>query len=285
MDADISVIHPNGFQSVECERDEGLKPVLGTERVEHFQEQLTLGTRVHDAVPLVKDSLLLFIEEDDDDDEHHCSHHGDVLVSDSGADYQLDTGLECGYLCYQLMENFHTVGSATCNGYRITTVRRSLRDLQGIEGPEPDVQMETIQNSGAILNFSHPFNGLLPGPEIIPNMSSPECQYDNMSINEKLFIKIKSIIILPGHPEVRQVGNDEISQGIRNLEENYPGQGWDNISAGKSASSKGARQALLAFMRKTLKHCCKYEATGFSCFNGPPFKDILRSVATRLTEA
>lgn len=38
-----------------------------------------------------------------------------------------------------------------------------------------------------------------------------------------------------------------------------------------------AKQAALAFVKRTLEHCHKYEDTGESCFSEPLFRDIFLS--------
>ncbi|GMH16532.1 hypothetical protein Nepgr_018373 [Nepenthes gracilis] len=313
-DADNSGIFPNGFQLIEHERNAGFSSVLGTQTVEHLQEQLTLDTRSYNAIPLCQRLIAALITEEHDED-HRNGINEDILVDDCRAVFQLDAELESGN--YALMGNMDTVGSATLD----PAIKRSLDELEGREEPEPGSQMAVIQNG-------HPMNGLHPGSEMLPNVISPECQYNNMPLDQRLLMEIQSIGIFPEQPEVSVTENHEISREIRNLERTYHEQvsrkrgfvdkllksasktrelqekdyeqcaldelvimaygkymGWDNPSGGKSTSSKVTRQASLAFVRRTLEHCHKYEATGFSCFSEPSFKDILRSGPTQLIEA
>ncbi|KAL4279494.1 hypothetical protein GQ457_03G046840 [Hibiscus cannabinus] len=50
-----------------------------------------------------------------------------------------------------------------------------------------------------------------------------------------------------------------------------------NASGGKSSNNKMRKQAALAFAKRTLDQCHKFEDTGKSCFNEPMFRDMLLS--------
>ncbi|KAK3004293.1 hypothetical protein RJ639_019676, partial [Escallonia herrerae] len=58
-----------------------------------------------------------------------------------------------------------------------------------------------------------------------------------------------------------------------------------NASGGKSASSKMAKQAALAFVKRTLARCQEYEETGKSCFSEPLFKEMFLTRSSNLTDA
>ncbi|KAG6769946.1 hypothetical protein POTOM_025613 [Populus tomentosa] len=58
-----------------------------------------------------------------------------------------------------------------------------------------------------------------------------------------------------------------------------------NATGGKSSSSKMAKQAALAFVKRTLERCHKFEVTGNSCFSEPSFRDIFVSGTARLNGA
>lgn len=50
-----------------------------------------------------------------------------------------------------------------------------------------------------------------------------------------------------------------------------------NTSSGKSSSNKLAKQAALAFVKRTLNRCHKFEHTGKSFFSEPSFREIYSS--------
>ncbi|XP_057506435.1 uncharacterized protein LOC130789630 isoform X1 [Actinidia eriantha] len=58
-----------------------------------------------------------------------------------------------------------------------------------------------------------------------------------------------------------------------------------NASGGKSASSKMAKLAALAFVKRTLERCQNFEDTGKSCFSEPLFRDMFVSGSSRLNDA
>lgn len=49
----------------------------------------------------------------------------------------------------------------------------------------------------------------------------------------------------------------------------------------KSASGKIAKQASLAFVKRTLERCQEFREIGKSCFNEPLFRDIFLSGCSR----
>ncbi|XP_031380403.1 uncharacterized protein LOC116195384 [Punica granatum] len=54
-------------------------------------------------------------------------------------------------------------------------------------------------------------------------------------------------------------------------------------AGGKSSSNKMARQASLAFVKRTLDRCRQFEETGKSCFSEPSFREIFHSGSSRLS--
>ncbi|KAA8534812.1 hypothetical protein F0562_029746 [Nyssa sinensis] len=58
-----------------------------------------------------------------------------------------------------------------------------------------------------------------------------------------------------------------------------------HATGGKSASSKMAKQAALAFVKRTLERCQKFEDTGKSCFSEPLFRDMLLPGSSHLNDA
>ena len=52
----------------------------------------------------------------------------------------------------------------------------------------------------------------------------------------------------------------------------------------KSASGKMAKQAALAFVKRTMERYREFEETGKSCFDDPLYKDIFLSGVSRLVD-
>lgn len=58
-----------------------------------------------------------------------------------------------------------------------------------------------------------------------------------------------------------------------------------NAPGGKSASSKIAKQAALAFVKRTLERCQQFELTGKSCFSEPLFREMFLSRLSQFSDA
>ncbi|KAH8482441.1 hypothetical protein H0E87_029764 [Populus deltoides] len=58
-----------------------------------------------------------------------------------------------------------------------------------------------------------------------------------------------------------------------------------NAGGGKGSSNKMAKQAALAFVKRTLEQCHKFEVTGNSCFSEPLFRDMFLSATAHLSGA
>jgi len=57
-----------------------------------------------------------------------------------------------------------------------------------------------------------------------------------------------------------------------------------NVHGMKSASGKMAKQAALAFVKRTFHQCQQFEETRKSCFSEPSYKDIFLSGISRLSD-
>lgn len=58
--------------------------------------------------------------------------------------------------------------------------------------------------------------------------------------------------------------------------------GGPNAHGMKSASGKMAKQAALAFVKRTLERCREFDVTGKSCFGEPLYKEIFLSGVAHL---
>ena len=58
-----------------------------------------------------------------------------------------------------------------------------------------------------------------------------------------------------------------------------------NAPGGKSASGKMAKQAALAFVKRTLDRCQQFEITGNSCFSEPLFSEMFLSRLSQFSDA
>ncbi|KAA8523279.1 hypothetical protein F0562_009702 [Nyssa sinensis] len=322
LDVDGFSTVPNGFGLIEPERNTN-----ETKNVELIPEHLVAGTKNPNEIPLCQRLIAALISEEGNE-ELCCSGNEDLKFDVYGSDFELETELESSTLNYRSSRNFQLAGRAAFSGYRITASGRSLNEL---EHNLVDNEIVAIPEAGIITNFNHSQNGLLSDQAMVPGIACSEFQYDTMSINERLLLEIQSIGLYPEPvPDLKQTGDEEISEDISGLEDTYHEQvtkkkgllgkllksasstrelqekefeqraldklvamAYDkymtcrgsNATGGKSASSKMAKQAALAFVKRTLERCKKFEDTGKSCFSEPLFRDMFLSASSHLSDA
>ncbi|KAG2718054.1 hypothetical protein I3843_03G200500 [Carya illinoinensis] len=303
---------PNGHGLIEHEIDMGLPRCT-----ELLAEDLVPGTGDHSVIPLCQRLIAALISEED------CnSGHENLKYDEYGTEFELDGELESNSLNDQSLLGFQFVGSTAFNGYTITGK---------VEPDEHESNIMGTINAGMHSSVGHSLNGLHLDQSMIPSMACSETQYDNMQINEKLLLEVRSIGIFPEPvPDMALMEDVGICDEISILEEKYQGQmskkkgvlerllnsastikdhqekefeerALDKLvgmacekymtyrgphgTGGKSYSNKMAKQAALAFVKRTLEHCHKFENTGKSCFSEPLFKDIFISGSSNLNGA
>lgn len=306
---------PNGFGLIEHEKEMGL--ATETTNIELLAEQLVSGTGDHSLIPLCQRLIAALISEED------CSNgNEDLKYNDYGTEFELDGELEPNSLNHQSLVSFQFAGPTAFNGYRITG--RAEHD-------EPESNIVGILSTGMNSSFGLSPNGLHSDQPLMPNMACSEFQYDNMKINEKLLLEVRSVGIFPEFvPDMAQMEDEGISDEISRLEEKYQGQvskkkclldrllksasamkdlqekefeqrALDKLvgmacekymtcwgthgTSGKSSSNKIAKQAAIAFVKRTLERCHKFEDTGKSCFSEPLFKGMFLSGSFNLDGA
>ncbi|XP_062147927.1 uncharacterized protein LOC133856895 isoform X1 [Alnus glutinosa] len=306
---------PNGFGLIKHEKEMGL--ATETSSIELLAEQLVPGTGDHSLIPLCQRLIAALISEED------CSNgNEDLKYNDYGTDFELDGELEPNNLNHQSLVSFQFAGPTAFNGYRITGKA---------EHDEPDSNIVGILGTGMNSSFGLSPNGLHSDQPLMPNMACSEFQYDNMQINEKLLLEVRSVGIFPEPvPDMATMEDEGISDEIGRLEEKYQGlvsekkglldrllksasamkdlqekefeqRALDKLvgmacekymscwgthgTGGKSSSNKIAKQAALAFVKRTLERCHKFEDTGKSCFSEPLFKDMFLSGSFNLDGA
>jgi hypothetical protein len=166
---------------IKHEKEMGL--ATETTSIELLAEQLVPGTGDHSLIPLCQRLIAALISEED------CSNgNEDLKYNDYGTDFELDGELEPNSLNHQSLVSFQFAGPTAFNGYRITGKA---------EHDEPDSNIVGILGTGMNSSFGLSPNGLHSDQPLMPNMACPEFQYDNMQINEKLLLEVRSVGIFP----------------------------------------------------------------------------------------
>jgi hypothetical protein len=200
---------PNGLGFIEHEREMG--PSTEARSIELLAEQLVTGTGDHSVIPLCQRLIAALISEED------CSNgNEDLKYNAYGTEFELDGEFESNSLNHQSLIGFQFAGPTAFNGYRITGK---------MEHDEPESDIVGILNSGMNSNFGHSPNGIHSDQPMMPSMAWSESQYDNMHINEKFLLEIRSIGIFPDPvPDMAHMEDEGISDEISRLEAKSQGQ-------------------------------------------------------------
>ncbi|CAL5360339.1 unnamed protein product [Camellia sinensis] len=382
LDVDSFSMVPNGFGLIEPDRDTN-EPT----NIELIPDHVVPATSKE--IPLCQRLVAALISEEGNE-ELFYSGSEDLDFDVYGSGFELDT-LESNTLNHRLLGNFQLAGRAGFNGYRVTADERPFNEL---EHSVLDTDIMAIPENGIVSNFEYSQNGLLSDQAMAPDIACSEFQYGNMSLDERVLLEMQSVgLYLEPVPDLTQTGDEEISEDISRLEDNYREQvtkkkallgkllnsalemrelqekefehraldklvamaydkymvcsramwrvfflvgkevgSWEkmseseglgscafvpdgaalvgaasagfpkggdpfasfeqgqtcrgpNASGGKGGNSKMAKQAALAFVKRTLERCQQFEDTGKSCFCEPLFRDMFLSGISHLNDA
>ncbi|XP_028074315.1 uncharacterized protein LOC114276688 isoform X2 [Camellia sinensis] len=319
LDVDSFSMVPNGFGLIEPDRDTN-EPT----NIELIPDHVVPATSKE--IPLCQRLVAALISEEGNE-ELFYSGSEDLDFDVYGSGFELDT-LESNTLNHRLLGNFQLAGRAGFNGYRVTADERPFNEL---EHSVLDTDIMAIPENGIVSNFEYSQNGLLSDQAMAPDIACSEFQYGNMSLDERVLLEMQSVgLYLEPVPDLTQTGDEEISEDISRLEDNYREQvtkkkallgkllnsalemrelqekefehraldklvamAYDkymtcrgpNASGGKGGNSKMAKQAALAFVKRTLERCQQFEDTGKSCFCEPLFRDMFLSGISHLNDA
>ncbi|KAJ9183788.1 hypothetical protein P3X46_007598 [Hevea brasiliensis] len=122
----------------------------------------------------------------------------------------------------------------------------------------PDMQIEDEGISGEIFSLEDKYHGQVSNKK---------------GLLDKL-LKSASVTKELQEKKLEQRAHDKL---VTMAYEKYTACCGPSATGGKSSSNKMARQAALAFVKRTLEQCHKFEDTGKSCFSEPLFRDIILS--------
>ncbi|KAH1131880.1 hypothetical protein J1N35_003258 [Gossypium stocksii] len=294
----------NGFELLEHERDVGICAVASVDEV--HSQQLLLDTRNNNVIPLCQRFLSALIPEEDID-----SGNEDLLFDSYETGFEMDGELGCNGLT---RINFQSTGHASFDGYRITekpehddpeidmlgNIGTNSNFSHSRNGSFPDQQMPGMvcselqyesmtTNEKLILEAQSIGIFLEPLPDIA-QMGDVEILEDISKLEEKhkeQVSKKKGVLdkLLKAASETRTIQEKEFEQCaldklVTMAYEKYMTCWGPNAT--KSSSNKMIKQASLAFVKRTLDRCHKFEDTSRSCFDEPMLRDMFLSGSSHL---
>ncbi|KAL3532650.1 hypothetical protein ACH5RR_006171 [Cinchona calisaya] len=279
------------------------------------QGHLSCGTKTLEDVPLYQRLMSALIPEGDE--EFCCSGDEDLTFDAYDSGFELETNLKSDSLHSQLSQISELPGLPAFNGYRINADRRSFNELEHIM---PDDNSKSTPNTRIIPSYDNSQNGFLPDctevqynnmsinerllleihcigifPELAPDSAHIADEEISMEINKlnemyhEQVSKRNSLTsrLLKSAAETRELQNTEfehhaLDKLIVMAYEKYMTCWGPNAHGMKSASGKMAKQAALAFVKRTVVRCKEFQDTGKSCFNEPLYRDIFLSGCSQL---
>ncbi|WCJ42728.1 hypothetical protein M5689_023518 [Euphorbia peplus] len=257
-------------------------------------------------ISLYQRLLAAFISEED---FTHANRDLESDIYEPGIELDGDLGLNG----LSNVDNLKFSGHTMFNGFKVAGKR---------EHDEAEINALNIPTTGIYSNFSPSVNGIRVDQAVTPGIFSSEFEYDNLQMTENLRLELQSIGIFPEtvmedegvcgeirnleekyHGQVSKkkglLGNLlKSTSEVKELQEReFEQRAHEKLvtmayekymacwgpSGGKSSSNKMAKQAALAFVRRTLERCHRFEDTGRSCFSEPLFRDMFLSGSSHLS--
>ncbi|KAK9274643.1 hypothetical protein L1049_021894 [Liquidambar formosana] len=316
LDVDGCSIVPNGFGLNKCERD--MDFTTETKNAEPFPEQLASETT------LCQRLIAAIISEDESEDfdcsgnEDHIYGTGfemDAEFESNILNHQLSGNFQIsGHAAFNGCRITATGRSLDKRGYDksesdivsipntgiISNYSHPLNGMLSDQAMMPSIACSEFQYDSMSIESKLLMEiqsiGIFPEavPDIAPS-EDDEIVEDIRRLEDKYHGQVskkKGLLgkLLQSASETRELQEKEFEQHaldklIGMAYEKYMTCRGPNASGGKSSSSKIAKQAALAFVKRTLERCQKFENTGKSCFSEPLFRDMFLSGSSRLNDA
>lgn len=322
LDVDYCSTVPNGFGLNRCERDMGF--TTETENVEPFPEQLALEARDHNVITLYQRLMAALISVDESDDFFGSGNEdliygtGFELGAESESNsfnHQVSgnfqtTGRAALNGC-RIIATGRSLDKRGCDMSEGDIPSIQNTGIMSNFGHSPNgilSDQALMPSSMACSQFQYDNmsveNKLLMEiqsigiyPEAVPDLAPSEDEEIVGDIHrlEDMYhgqvSKKKGLLgkLLKAASETRELQEKEFERHaldklVGMAYEKYMSCWGPSPSGGKNSSSKMAKQAALAFVKRTLERCRLFENTGKSCFSEPLFKDMFISGSSRLND-
>ncbi|PKA51890.1 hypothetical protein AXF42_Ash008119 [Apostasia shenzhenica] len=269
--------------------------------VEPFGEQFRSQSRQYSGVSICQALLSAIIGEDDMENISKNMDYDEAYIHhDSfGPPFELNKGLKTKDLNLQLQDDNLSTGIASY-GYKVDAnwsicgeVSLARSGANGILFKNQATPFNTACtefqysqmtiNERLILELSE--IGLYPEP--VPDLTNRDDEdvkegihileeklNQQVASRKKLLLKLEKAVLHAKELQQRELQCQAMSQLVLMAYERYKAY-WGHSASGNKNVTKSAKYAALAFIKRTLARCQKFEETGISCFNDPILKDIL----------
>ncbi|OMO89173.1 hypothetical protein COLO4_19888 [Corchorus olitorius] len=251
-------------------------------------------------------------------DDSHCGSCNQMDVESKDRD-RMESEVESNadFQCQKnsLLDRHSCDVSVASNTFRNSSMSNSLHSSERWLGDDDF----SHSDMGPVSEICSTDLGQLQPRENVSGISSPDCQYQFMAMDDKLLLELHSIGLYPETLPDLAEGEEAISQNVVELNErlyqqirrkkkklgkinkaiqsgrdserrNIERVAMDQLiqmaykkrlacrgSNSKSAVRKVSKQVALAFVKRTLDRCRKYEETGTSCFSDSALQDVMFS--------
>ncbi|KAL3642899.1 hypothetical protein CASFOL_013714 [Castilleja foliolosa] len=299
LDTGSCTLVPNGCGSNEFGREEiearsvGLSPV-----------HLAPGEKSSNEISLYQRLMAALIPEEDGTEDFKYDVYG--------SRFEMEKDMESDTLCSQISPSCDPSGYAISNGFDVNSNGRSLYEMEHNIASIPDTGIPSYDHLQIGLNTDHlmpgnvcseyQFNNLSINERLLmevhsigiyPDLTSgdEEISGDINRLDEKHHEQVsrkKSLLgkLLNSASEAKELQEKEFEgcafeKLVGMAYEKYMSC-WGPYAHGmKGASGKMAKQAVLAFVKRTMERYEEFKLTGKSCFDDPLYKDMFLSGVSR----
>ncbi|XP_020108296.1 uncharacterized protein LOC109724063 isoform X2 [Ananas comosus] len=253
------------------------------EDIEPFMEQLIQGVGAQRGVSICQTLLSAIIEEDEVESFNYGNSKGEEYSHDA---FEVEGD---GTSQYSYMQSLITMqaGDRGPNGFKGDAGWRYhdelIREKPVSNGVLPEVATQYSQmciDDRILLELSE--LGLYPEPvpdltqsgdeDIIEGISKlEEMLHEQVSKKKDLLLKLEKVVTAARETQPREL--------VRVAMDRLVGRAYGKYLeyCGPKNSNRVGKHGALAFVRRTLVRCRKFEQTGTSCFDEPPFRDMFIS--------
>nr|XP_029123956.1 uncharacterized protein LOC105057117 isoform X3 [Elaeis guineensis] len=270
-----------------------------TEHVEPFLEQLIRGIGARSGVSICQALLSAIIEEEEIENINYNSGE-EYLHGSHGICFEVEGGLKSKGSNFHSSRTFLTAERGPSNGFKGNAGWRYHDELTH-EKLESSVSLSDSStvctkfqynqmciNDRILLELSE--IGLYPDP--VPDLAQSEDEDINDEVNKleqelheevrkkkNLLLKLEKAVMEARESQQRVLERIALDRLVEMAYEKYVAYWGPNASSDKNVN-KLNKHAALAFVKRTLARCKKFEESGTSCFDEPPFRDMFLSVSS-----